>query len=170
LTKIKNLFWKCWSKDKPGASTPHVAHGLGFLQKKCRRKRWRSQGGSSNHLYREGFMKLKNGISFALLTFPLLMAGCQRAADPPKPTTSSAPASTSQPSPTASVAAPPASLPPSDAAIKPPAAPATSSGNADGPTQANPTELSKAEEQAKMPLSGQVNNHSVPDTTGEKKQ
>jgi hypothetical protein len=68
------------------------------------------------------------------------------------------------------VAAPPSAVPPSDAAIKPDVSGSTgNSGNAQSPTQANPGALTKQEEKTAMPQSGQVNNHSVPDTTGEKK-
>ena len=97
----------------------------------------------------------------------LFLAGCQKASEPPQPTTSTSGTVTS---PAASVAAPPSALPPSDTAIKPvtPDA-APSSGNAQTPTQANPAALTKAEEQATMPHSGQVNNHSVPDTTSQNK-
>ena len=98
----------------------------------------------------------------------IALAGCQKASDPPQPTTSSATTSSSPAS--ASVAKPPSALPPSDAAIKPAdAAPAPSSGDAQTPTQANPSALSQSQERTTMPHSGQVNNHSVPDTTGEKK-
>jgi hypothetical protein len=99
----------------------------------------------------------------------LALAGCQKAADVPKPVTSDA--GTSAPTASASVAVPPAALPPSDAAIKPadPAAPAASGDAQNTPTQTRPTNLSKAEEQGTMPHSGQVNNHSTPETTEPRK-
>lgn len=96
----------------------------------------------------------------------LFLAGCEKASEPPKPTSSTSEAA----APTQSVAAPPSAVPPSDSTIKPTGPQgAPGSGNAGTPTQANPAELTKKEEQAAMPQSGQVNNHSVPDTTSQKK-
>jgi hypothetical protein len=68
-----------------------------------------------------------------------------------------------------SVALPSGQTPPSDAAMPPKVANAPNSGDANTPTQANPAALSKGQEQNSLPHSGQVNNHSTPDTTGEKK-
>lgn len=89
----------------------------------------------------------------------LLVIGCDKAKEPPKPTASgnaSTPADKS-------VAASSGALPPSDASIK--SAPAAgTAANAD-PTvtsQASPKELSKQQESTAMPLPGQVNNHSTP--------
>jgi hypothetical protein len=95
----------------------------------------------------------------------LAFAGCQKTSntDRPKPVSENTAGSSSQ-----SVAAPPNTLPPSDATIKP-ADSATSSGNAASPTQANPTALSKTEEKTSMPHSGQVNNHSTPESVGQQK-
>jgi hypothetical protein len=103
----------------------------------------------------------------------LAMAGCQKQSDAPKPVTATSGASTSGASSASSgksVAAPPSALPPSDASIKPsaPGAPPKTS-DADGPTQATPKDLNKAQESGTMPLAGQVNNHSTPATTNEKK-
>lgn len=95
----------------------------------------------------------------------LFVAGCQKASEPPQPVTSTSGTITSS---TGSVAASPSAVPPSDAAIKPFTSAAPSSGDAETPTQVNPAKLSKAQEQATMPHSGQVNNHSVPDTTSQK--
>lgn len=95
----------------------------------------------------------------------IALAACdKRPSEPPKPETSAQGAGSSG----GSVAAPSGTLPPSDATIKSDS-PTTSSGNANTPTQANPSNLSKAEEQSSLPHSGQVNNHSVPETVGEKK-
>ncbi|HEV2611468.1 MAG TPA: hypothetical protein VGU61_14455 [Noviherbaspirillum sp.] len=106
-------------------------------------------------------------MSIVLSAAVLFMAGCQKASEPPTPVTSSAAGSTSS---STSVAAPPSAMPSSDATMKPAAPGSTgSSGDAQSPTQANPSTLSKQEEKTAMPQSGQVNNHSVPDTTGEKK-
>lgn len=96
----------------------------------------------------------------------LYLAGCEKASEPPKPTSSTSEAAT----PTQSVAAPPSAVPPSDAAIRPTGPQgAPTSANAGTPTQANPTELTKREEQTAMPQPGQANDHSVPDTTSQKK-
>jgi hypothetical protein len=98
----------------------------------------------------------------------LTVTGCQKKTDAPKPAATVSGAASHSAAP--SVAAPPSALPPSDAAIKPsaPAAPPKTS-DADGPTQATPKDLSKAQESGNMPLAGQVNNHSTPATTNEKK-
>lgn len=99
----------------------------------------------------------------------LALAGCGKQSDAPKPVTDSAAAPASSSS-SQSVAAPPTALPPSDASIKPSPPPAAAkSTDADGPTQATPKELSKHQETENMPLAGQVNNHSTPATTNEKK-
>jgi hypothetical protein len=105
----------------------------------------------------------------ASVALSLLLIGCQKAAEPPKPVTSNAPSANAN----ESVAAPPNAVPPSDASMKPAPSVAsagpTNSGDANGPTQATPKELDKAQESGAMPLTGQVNNHSAPVTTGEKK-
>lgn len=100
-----------------------------------------------------------------------LLAGCNKAPEPKTstadPTGGSSPANSSAP-PGGSVAAPENKPPPSSAVPPPAAASNASSGDANSPTQANPAELQKSQEQASMPQSGQVNNHSVPETTGTK--
>jgi hypothetical protein len=53
--------------------------------------------------------------------------------------------------------------------MKPPMDSAPSSGDTGKPTQVNPSALSKEGEKTDMPQSGQVNNHSVPDTTSQSK-
>jgi hypothetical protein len=109
-------------------------------------------------------------ISACVAAVAMLLAatGCQKKTDAPKPETAVSGAATCSAAP--SVAAPPSALPPSDASIKPsaPSAPQKTS-DADGPTQATPKELNKAQESGNMPLAGQVNNHSTPATTNEKK-
>ena len=86
----------------------------------------------------------------------ILLIGCKKAEAPPAPKMDG------------SVAAPQSALPPSDSTL--PSTPATSSsGNANGPTQADPKELTKQQESADMPLSGQANNHSTTDPVEKKK-
>ncbi|SNS10626.1 hypothetical protein SAMN06265795_10146 [Noviherbaspirillum humi] len=102
-------------------------------------------------------------VEFALaLGLAFTLAACDKAGTPPKPTTSSTGNTDS-----GSVALAPGAVPPSDATMKP-TAPATGSGNAATPTQANPTPLTKEQEQSSLPHTGQVNNHSTPDTTSAK--
>jgi hypothetical protein len=97
---------------------------------------------------------------FVSVVLATLLFGCKKTDVPPKPTLGSS----------GSVAIPAASLPKSDAAI-PAATPstATNNGDANGPSQANPKELSKQQESSDMPLSGQANNHSTANPVGEKK-
>jgi hypothetical protein len=108
------------------------------------------------------------GAGIAAVALLLSLAGCQKQSDAPKPVTAASGASSISSS--QSVAAPPSALPPSDAAIKPatPSVPPKTS-DADGPTQATPKDLDKAQESGTMPLAGQANNHSTPATTNEKK-
>ncbi|RJF97098.1 hypothetical protein [Noviherbaspirillum saxi] len=103
-------------------------------------------------------MKTMSKLMFASVAL-LLFAGCQKT---PEPKTSTAPASTSS----GSVALPPNQMPSSDGAMQPKVATAPSSGDANTPTQANPQTLTKGQETTTLPHSGQVNNHSVPNTTG----
>lgn len=81
----------------------------------------------------------------------LLATGCNKASEPQKPDD-------------VSVKLPQAAMPQSDAALK--VAPfeqtAPTSGSAKQ-SQANPAELSKAQEYAAMPMPGQANDHSIPD-------
>lgn len=114
----------------------------------------------------EVFMNITRITFVSCVLGTLFLAGCQKASEPPQPMTSTSGTVTS---PAASVAAPPNTLPPSDAAMAPPAQEAPSSGDAGRPTQVNPSTLSTAQEKATMPHSGQVNNHSVPDTTSQNK-
>ena len=90
----------------------------------------------------------------------LVLVGCKKADTPPAPKLDSS----------GSVAAPVSAMPPSEASTPPAAAGATTgSGDASGTTQANPKELSKEQESAAMPLSGQANNHSTAPAANEKK-
>jgi hypothetical protein len=101
-----------------------------------------------------------------------ILAGCQKTTDAPKPTTSMGTSAPTAPVTTTneSVAAPASAMPTPDAAIAAQnPAPQAKNADADGPTQATPKDLSKAEESANMPLAGQVNNHSTPATVNEQK-
>jgi hypothetical protein len=64
-----------------------------------------------------------------------------------------------------SVALPPSALPQQDAAMAPqsPSAAATIPDSA-SPSQANPQRLDKQQESTAMPMPGQVNNHSTPES------
>lgn len=118
-------------------------------------------------------MNKPSSVLLACAAFALL-AGCQKTPEPKtSDATSGAPSITPSSSSSASqsVALPPNQTPPSDAAIAPQAASAPgTSGSANTPTQANPVTLTEQQEKTTLPHSGQVNNHSVPETTGEKKQ
>lgn len=116
-------------------------------------------------------MRVNTTVLLAGLALAMLSA-CQKAPEPKTsgadPTSGSSPAVSPAP-PGGSVALPAEKTPPSDAAIPPASASAETKGNsgdANSPTQANPAPLEKQQEQASMPHSGQVNNHSVPETTG----
>ena len=116
-------------------------------------------------------MRVNTSIMLAGLALAMLSA-CQKAPEPKTsgadPTSGSSPAVSPAP-PGGSVALPAEKAPPSDAALPPVSATAESkgaSGDANSPTQANPAPLAKQQEQGSMPQSGQVNNHSVPETTG----
>jgi hypothetical protein len=120
----------------------------------------------------EAIMNKPSSVLLACAAFALI-AGCQKTPEPKTSDAGGAPSITPSASSSASqsVALPPNQVPPSDAAIAPQAAatPGTS-GSANTPTQANPAPLTKEQEKTTLPHSGQVNNHSVPETTGEKKQ
>ncbi|QDZ29286.1 hypothetical protein [Noviherbaspirillum sp. UKPF54] len=113
-------------------------------------------------------MKVNTPVLLAGLAFALL-AGCERAPGPKTsgvdPISGSSPKDSPAP-PGGSVALPPDKIPPSDASLSAAADSKGQSGDANSPTQANPSALQKSQEQGAMPQSGQVNNHSVPETTG----
>lgn len=113
-------------------------------------------------------MKSKVAVVFAFALATLWTTACDRNPETPK---IDSPAADAAPAGDRSVALPQNSVPPSDASIPPPvgAAGTQGSGDANSPTQANPAELQKSQEQAQMPMSGQVNNHSVPETGGQPK-
>lgn len=108
-------------------------------------------------------VEMKAGFAAVALCALALAAGCQKVPEPKTATRASGDDT--------SVALPASKLPPSDASIPPQTASGasgtTGSGQAGGPSQQRPVELSKQQEQSGLPLSGQVNNHSVPDTTGQ---
>jgi hypothetical protein len=114
-------------------------------------------------------MNTRIAVLVATVVLPAFLAACQKT-DAPKPLTSGASTSGASSTSSSQSVAAPSAVPPSDASIKPssPGAPPKIS-DADGPTQATPKELSKAQESGSMPLAGQVNNHSTPATTNEKK-
>lgn len=119
-------------------------------------------------------MNKPSSVLLACAAFALL-AGCQKTPEPKTSDAGGAPSITPSSSASASqsVALPPNQMPPSDATIAPQVAAASgggTSGSANTPTQANPAPLTKEQEKTTLPHSGQVNNHSVPETTGEKKQ
>jgi hypothetical protein len=123
-------------------------------------------GAAHNTISHEVFMNVVTLV--ASIAMSLALIGCQKQSDAPKPVTSDSGAASTSAS--QSVAAPPSALPPSDAAIKPATGQGgADNGNANYHTQATPKELDKKQESASMPLSGQVNNHSTPATTGENK-
>ncbi|KIF80411.1 hypothetical protein [Noviherbaspirillum autotrophicum] len=113
-------------------------------------------------------MKVNTPVLLAGLAFALL-AGCQKTPEPktagPDPASGASPATSPAP-PGGSVALPSNKMPPSDASLPATAESKGNSGNANSPTQANPAALQKQQEQKAMPQSGQVNNHSTPETVG----
>lgn len=113
-------------------------------------------------------MKLNTHVLFAGLAFALL-AGCQKAPEPKTSGSDPTPGSSTATSPTppgGSVALPAEKTPPSVASLPSTGQGTGNSGDANSPTQANPSTLQKQQEQEAMPHSGQVNNHSVPETVG----
>jgi hypothetical protein len=135
--------------------------------------------GSRAFLHQEKTMKATTSVLLAGLAFSLL-AACNKAPQSAQssndPTPGSSPAVSAAP-PGGSVALPADKAPASDAAIAP-STPSTASsggsgsaaqgksGDANSQTQANPADLKKEQEQAAMPQTGQVNNHSAPDAAG----
>ncbi|HJU71259.1 MAG TPA: hypothetical protein VJ603_05385 [Paucimonas sp.] len=117
-------------------------------------------------------MKTHSIITLACAVVALLAAGCQKT---PEPKTTAVPSpSASVPAPSvssnASVALPPNQVPQSDGAIPPAAANTPANANPNTPSQTNPAALSKSHEEASMPLTGQTNNYSPPDTTSQQKK
>jgi hypothetical protein len=105
--------------------------------------------------------KLIGGIALGLC---VLLAGCNRTGDIPRPTTTSV-----TPGPDGkSVALPPSQMPASEASTPPVSPAATTTSNDEKQSQGVAKNLSKQQESTGMPMAGQVNNHSVPDTSGAK--
>jgi hypothetical protein len=94
----------------------------------------------------------------ACAALALFAAACQKSPEP-----KTAPPAAQSSAAGASVAAPPNQMPLSDSAI----APKSASTPTQAGSQANPAPLNKAQEQAGMPYAGQVNNHSVPQSSGD---
>lgn len=94
----------------------------------------------------------------------VVLTGCKKA-EPPAPALGGTTDSGSVAAPANSMPAPDAQMP----GAPPDAATSSGSGDASGPTQASPQELSNKQESSSMPLPGQANDHSTPETTGEKK-
>lgn len=107
-------------------------------------------------------------LTLTVCLMAVTLAACDRN-DTPKPTTAatavSQPGAATVESKGSSVALPPSALPQQDAAMAPqaPSAAATVPDSA-SPSQANPQTLSKREESTAMPMPGQVNNHSTPES------
>lgn len=107
-------------------------------------------------------------LTACLMAMAMATAGCDRS-DVPKPTTASTavsqPGAATVESKGSSVALPPSALPQQDAAMAPqsPSAAATIPDSA-SPSQANPQTLNKQQESTAMPMPGQVNNHSTPES------
>lgn len=95
----------------------------------------------------------------------MLLAGCNRMGDVPRPTTAAAGISAPEGK---SVALPPSQVPASDASIAPASPTAATTSNDEKQSQAVSKDLSKQQESTSMPMAGQVNNHSVPDGSAAK--
>jgi hypothetical protein len=98
----------------------------------------------------------------------LVLTGCNRS-DTPKPTTAatavSQPDAATVESKGSSVALPPSALPQQDAAMAPQSpSPAATIPDSASPSQANPQTLDKQQESTAMPMPGQGNNHSTPES------
>ena len=107
-------------------------------------------------------------LTACLMTVTMALTGCNRS-DAPKPTTEAAavspPGAATVESKGSSVALPPSALPQQDAAMTPQSpAPAATVPDSASPSQASPHTLDKQQESTAMPLPGQVNNHSTPET------
>ena len=93
----------------------------------------------------------------------IVLTGCKKA-EAPAPAQSGTTGSGSVAAPANTMPAPDAQMP-----ATPPVDAASSGSNANGPNQASPQELSNKQESSSMPLPGQVNDHSTPETSGTKK-
>jgi hypothetical protein len=101
-----------------------------------------------------------------LLAGAMLATGCQKTPEPKTASKTDAPVAPVVESSGGSVALPKDKMPQSDAAMAPKTPlPTVSSGDSGTPSQVRTEQLSKQQEQSSLPMSGQVNNHSVPNTT-----
>lgn len=100
-----------------------------------------------------------------IVTSLVTLSACGRKEAGTTPTAVSQPGAATVESKGASVALPEAQLPKQDAAI-PPQSPTVAATVPDSasPSQANPKELDKQQESTAMPLPGQANNHSTPES------
>lgn len=113
-------------------------------------------------------MKNQSTAVLAFVVSAFLVAGCDDTPETPKTSSNDLTGTELIPSGGKSVALPPDKMPPSDASISPsPPVAAQGSGVANSPTQANPEQLSKGQEQTAMPTTGQANNYSPPQTGGQ---
>ncbi|MET0961614.1 MAG: hypothetical protein ABWY05_02180 [Noviherbaspirillum sp.] len=107
-------------------------------------------------------IKITHALAACLMLVSI--AACTRK-EAPAPTAVSQPAAATVESKGASVALPPSALPQQDAAI-PPQSPTVAATVPDSasPSQANPKTLNAQQESTAMPMPGQVNNHSTPES------
>lgn len=110
---------------------------------------------------------MRRTLTLTACLMALVVTGCNRS-DAPKPSVATAvsqPGAATVESKGSSVALPPSALPQQDAAMAPqsPTAAATIPDSA-SPSQANPQTLDKQQESTAMPMPGQVNNHSTPES------
>ena len=113
-------------------------------------------------------MKIQRTAVLAFIVSAFMLGGCDDSPQTPKTAKKDLTGTELIPSGGKSVALPPDKVPPSDATIPPsPPMVAQGSGNANSPTQANPAQLDKGQEQTAMPTTGQANNYSPPQTGGQ---
>ncbi|MEO6354473.1 MAG: hypothetical protein ABI575_06080 [Oxalobacteraceae bacterium] len=93
----------------------------------------------------------------------IMLTACKKA-EAPAPALGGTAGSGSVATPENSMPAPAAQMP-----VAPPDAAASSGANANSPTQASPQGLTNKQESSSMPLPGQANDHSTPETPGQKK-
>ena len=110
--------------------------------------------------------KITNALAGCLmLTTLATLPGCGRKDAAATPTAVSQPGAATVESKGASIAVPPSELPKQDAAMAPqsPTVAATVPDSA-SPSQASPKSLDKQQESTAMPMPGQDNNHSTPES------
>jgi hypothetical protein len=115
-------------------------------------------------------MTMMKKISHALaaclvLSSVAILPACGRKDEPVATTSVSPPDAATVERKGTSVALPPSEVPKSDAAMTPQSpAPAATIPDSASPSQANPKTLDKEQESTAMPMPGQVNNHSTPES------